>query len=31
LKITMLVIKYGYKFRLILSHPKGKIVTELGI
>ena len=24
----MLVIKYGYTFRLILSHPKANMVTE---
>jgi len=28
LKITILVIKYGYMFRLILSHPQANIVTE---
>jgi len=28
LKITMLFIKYGYMFQLILSHPQAKIVTE---
>jgi len=28
LKITMLVIKYGYIFRLILSHPQANMVTE---
>jgi len=26
--MTMLVIKYGYMFRLILSHPKANMVTE---
>ena len=24
----MLVIKYGYMFRLILSHPQANMVTE---
>jgi len=28
LKITRLVIKYGYMFRLILSHPQANMVTE---
>jgi hypothetical protein len=28
LKMTMLVIKYGYMFRLFLSHPQANMVTE---
>jgi len=28
LKIKMLVIKYGYMFQLILSHPQVNTVTE---
>jgi len=28
LKMTMLVIKYGYMFRLFLSHPQANVVTE---
>ena len=28
LKITVLVIKYGYMFRLILSHLQANMVTE---
>jgi len=28
LKITMLVIKYGYTLRLILSHLQANMVTE---
>ena len=28
MKMTMLVIKYGYIFRLILSHPQANMVTE---
>ena len=26
--MTILVIKYGYMFRLFLSHPQAKVVTE---
>jgi len=26
--MTMLVIKYGYMFRLFLSHPQANMVTE---
>jgi hypothetical protein len=26
--MTMLVIKYGYMFRLFLSHPQANVVTE---
>jgi len=26
--MTMLVIKYGYIFRLFLSHPQADMVTE---
>jgi len=26
--MTMLVIKYGYMFRLFLSHPQSYMVTE---
>ena len=28
LKMTMLVTKYGYMFRLFLSHPQANMVTE---
>jgi len=28
LKMTMLVIKYSYMFRLFLSHPQANVVTE---
>ena len=26
--MTILVIKYGYMFRLFLSHPQGNVVAE---
>jgi len=26
--MTMLVIKYGYMFRLFLSHPQANVATE---
>jgi len=26
--MTMLVVKYGYMFRLYLSHPQANVVTE---
>jgi len=28
LKMTMLVVKYGYMFRLFLNHPQANMVTE---
>jgi len=28
--MTMLFIKYGYMFRLFLSHPQANMVTEFG-
>jgi len=31
LKVTMLLIKYGYMFRLFLNHPQANWSQNLGI